>query len=101
MRISKMVYIELLRRGKEIYYHSGKNECDFLIKEGIKITEAIQVTWTVNKTNIQRETSGLQEAIRIHNLEQGLLLTTDAEETEIMTDNSIKIIPVWKWLLTK
>jgi len=32
-----LVFIELKRRCPEVYYHSGKKECDFIIKERTKI----------------------------------------------------------------
>jgi uncharacterized protein len=29
--LENIVYLELLRQGKEIFYHSGKKECDFVL----------------------------------------------------------------------
>jgi len=34
--------IELIRRGHEIGFHSGKKECDFIVRKGINITFALQ-----------------------------------------------------------
>jgi hypothetical protein len=65
--LENIVYLELLRRGKEIYYHSGKKECDFLVKEGLVVVEAIQVAWQVDATNAQREFQGLEEAMAMYN----------------------------------
>lgn len=99
--LENIVFIELKRRGHEIYYFSGKNECDFLIREATKITNAIQVCYSfdVQETKI-RELSGLMEAMKTYSLTEGLILTNDTEE-EIKTNNTtIKIVPVWKWLLT-
>jgi predicted AAA+ superfamily ATPase len=44
--LENCIYIELKRRGKEIYYFSQKHECDFLVKENLHITEAIQVVYS-------------------------------------------------------
>src|SRR5690606_33022619 len=30
--LENIVYLQLLRKGKEVFYHSVKKECDFLIK---------------------------------------------------------------------
>ncbi len=46
--LENLVFIELKRRGKEIYYHAQKHECDFLIKEKNRIVEAIQVSWSIH-----------------------------------------------------
>ncbi len=99
--LENLVYIELLRRGKEVYYHTGKKECDFLVKEGLEVTQAIQVSWSLNKANVDRETSGLTEAMQTYKLEKGLLIVYEAEETQALTHKGIQIVPVWKWLLDK
>ncbi len=99
--LENIVFIELLRRGKEIYYHAGKNECDFLVKEGVNITEAIQVTWVTDQSNLSREYEGLQEAMQNYKLKRGLLITYDTEPAFTNLNRQIETIPVWKWLLAK
>jgi predicted AAA+ superfamily ATPase len=49
--LENIVFIELLRRGCELFYFSGKYECDFLVKDNLKIKEAIQVTYALNNEN--------------------------------------------------
>jgi uncharacterized protein len=97
--LENIVFIELLRRGKEIYYHAGKNECDFLVKEGVNITEAIQVAWVTDQSNLRREYEGLQEAMQHYKLKRGLLITYDTEPAFTNLNRHIETIPVWKWLL--
>jgi len=97
--LENIVYLELLRRGKEVFFYAGKNECDFVIKEGIKITAAIQVAWILNNVNSKREIDGLKEAMNTYNLKQGLLITAGSDEINQINDDSIQIIPIWKWLL--
>jgi uncharacterized protein len=97
--LENIVFLELLRRGKEVYYHTGKNECDFLVKEGLNIIEAIQVTWITDQPNLRREYDGLQEAMQTYNLKRGLLITFNSETALESPDKRIKTIPVWKWLL--
>ncbi len=45
--LENLVFIELMRRSHELYFHNGKKECDFVIKEGDNITRAIQVCRTL------------------------------------------------------
>lgn len=97
--LENIIYIELIRRGKEVYYHSGQNECDFLVKEGLKVTEAIQVAWTLSRANLEREKRGLIEAMQNHQLKNGLLLVYETEETETLHNENITIMPAWRWLL--
>lgn len=101
-RLENLVFIELVRRGAEVYYHAKKNECDFIIKEGLKITEAIQVCLILdNVVTKKREIDGLIEALKEYKLKEGLILTLDKEEELVVKDKKIIIKPVWKWLLEK
>ncbi len=98
--LENLVFVELKRRGKEVYYHSQKHECDFLIKEKNRIVEAIQVSWSIhNQTTREREIKGLIEALTCYNLKKGLILTDDEEDEFIMNDFRITVMPTWKWLL--
>lgn len=97
--LENVVFLELLRRGKEVYYHSGKKECDFLVKNGLDIVGAIQVVFQVNSINQERECRGLQEAMHTYSLKEGLMLYLNMEESFHPDSPGIKMIPVWKWLL--
>lgn len=99
--LENLIFTELRRRGKEVFYYSGKNECDFLIKKGFQITEAIQVSWSIDKINIQREIKGLEEAIKEYDLSNGTLITAEPENTELVSNKMIKVVSAWKWLLSK
>lgn len=101
-RLENLVFIELTRRGAEVYYHAKKNECDFIIKEGLKIVKAIQVCIILdNAVTKKREVDGLIEALKEYKLKEGLILTLDKEEEFVLEDKKITIKPVWKWLLEK
>lgn len=97
--LENIVFIELKRRGEEVYYFSGKNECDFLIRRGIQISNAIQVCYSFDTPETKvRELNGLVEAMKTYSLTEGLILTNDSEEVITMVSQTIQIIPVWKWL---
>lgn len=97
--LENLVFLELKRREKEVFYFQEKYECDFIIRDGIKITQAIQVTDELNHENKEREIKGLIQALKSFKLKEGILLTSDSEEEIIVDDLKIKILPVWKWLL--
>lgn len=97
--LENLVFIELKRKGYDVFYHSGRGECDFLLRKDGTIVHAIQVCHNLTDTNQKREISGLLEAMELHNLKKGLLLTTHQEEKRVVTEKEIHVIPVWKWLL--
>ena len=98
--LENIVFIELKRRGKEIYYYSDKKECDFVVKQVYAdIKEAIQVCYELTKNNREREIEGLTEAMNKFKLKEGLILTYDQDEEIILKEKRIIIKPVWKWLI--
>jgi predicted AAA+ superfamily ATPase len=99
--LENMVFIELLRRQKDVFYHIAKKECDFVIKEGLNIVEAIQVSYQISASNLEREIEGLQEAINTYNLPYGTLLVFNPIDESTSIPQQIKVIPVWKWLISK
>ena len=92
------VFLHLLQNKKEVYYWKRKGECDFVIKEGQKITTAIQVTYTLARK--EEEIKSLLEALHKFNLQEGIIITSEEEGTEIKEEKTIQYIPLWKWLLT-
>ncbi len=98
--LENLVFIELKRRGKEIYYYKNKGECDFLVKERSEIVSAIQVSKYIEKgLNEKRELGGLIEAMKKFELKEGIILTENQEETIEKDGFIINVIPTWKWLL--
>lgn len=97
--LENTVFVELKRRNLETYYYSGKNECDFLIKNGTRIVEALQVCHVLNEGDRDREINGLLEAMERFKLSAGLILTQEQEDNATYADKGIRIMPVFKWLL--
>ncbi|MDO9255468.1 MAG: ATP-binding protein [Bacteroidales bacterium] len=97
--LENLVFIELKRRGLEIFYHQSKVECDFVLRNGFNITAAIQVCDSFeNEMTKQREINGLLDAMHTYNLQTGLILTIDSEETLQIGECQIQFLPTWKWL---
>lgn len=98
--LENIVFLELKRQNKELYYHKKNKECDFLIKDKNKIVSAIQVAKNIKDKKIKdREISGLLEATTEHKLKKGLILTEYDEGLEKVDGVIIEIKPVYKWLL--
>jgi len=97
--LENLVFLELRRHFKEIFYFQDKNECDFIIKEMEKITKAIQVCFDFNEENKEREINGLVSAMNEFKLKEGLILTNNQDDEFIVDGKKIIIKPVWKWLL--
>ena len=88
-----------------IYYWKNvqQEEVDFIVKEGLKIRELIQVCY--NTTDIktkERETRALIKASKELKCNNLIVITEDYEKEENIewfgTKRMIKFIPLWKWL---
>lgn len=96
--LENVIYLALRRKFKEIYYFSAKGECDFVVKEGKKISMVLQVCTEITPDNMNREIDGLLEALTFFKLNSGVIITLN--QTDILTKNGIKIqlIPAHLWI---
>lgn len=99
--LENLIFIELKRRRKNVFYYKEKNECDFVLEQNNIITEIIQVCFQLNSENESREFKGLVEAAQIFNLRKGLIITYDQEINVVINNVEIQVFPAWKWLLQK
>ena len=100
--LENTVFLELKRRGFDIFYYLSKNgkELDFVVKKENKLS-LYQVCWSMeNDSTKEREMEGVKTAMAELKISVGYILT-DNEEDEIDFDGGkIIILPVYKWLLT-
>jgi predicted AAA+ superfamily ATPase len=107
LRFENLVFLELLRQGKQVSYFRDRRECDFLIteKDSQAVKAAIQVSVSFGSPSVMdREIPGLMAAMDEFGLNEGLILTMDDEgvlEIEGKDGEKKKIIikSVWKWML--
>ena len=95
--LENAVYIHLKRNFKEIYYFKQKGECDFVIKEGSKITDCLQVCYNLNSDNFQREINGLLEAMQYFELNEGKIITLYQSDVLHFEKKKIYVVPAYDW----
>lgn len=100
-KLENMVYNSLRLRYKEIYYHKGMGECDFIVLEKGQISQAIQVCFNLNPDNRERELSGLVDALRKYHLTEGTLVTLSQEDQFNVDGFIVRVVPSFKFLLHK
>lgn len=93
-----VVFLTLMQKGMELYYSSGKGECDFVIKDGQRIKQLMQVVYKIEECK-EREMKGLLEAMKSYKIKEGLIITGDYEGEEKVGSKRVKYVPLWKWLL--
>lgn len=99
------VAVELMRQkslfSQEIYYwQKDYYEVDFVIKKGQKATQLIQVSYNMGDYDTKkREIKALLKASQELKCDDLLIITEDYEGEEKIKENTIKFVPLWKWLL--
>lgn len=99
--LENLVFIELKRRGWDVYYYADKKECDFIVRKGLHISDAYQVTLKMDSPQTrEREIAGVREAMQAYSLSKGYILTFEGKETIAFDDGTIvEVVPVWEWIL--
>ncbi len=98
--LENVVFLHLRMQMQEIYFHKEKKECDFVVRKGNRIVQAIQVTTGLSDPEIRnREIEGLMEAMKTYQLQEGIILTENEHDTVEINVFRISVIPIWKWLL--
>jgi hypothetical protein len=98
-RLENVVFNHLDRTGMEVYYHQEKRECDFILKDGPSVVQAIQVADELpDRSTREREIAGLMEAMEDYKLDEGLIVTSDVTEDLEIEDRRIRILPAWRWM---
>ena len=94
------VYIELKRRGKELFYHKDTKECDFVIVDKDRVLQVIQVSLSMQEPEVrERELEGLIQAKKRTGAEKAMILTLEEEEEAEINGEEVKILPAIKWFL--
>ena len=102
-----LVAIELCRRKTrnpliEFYYWKNlqHEEVDFVIKNGTKIEQLIQVCYDIaDLVTKKRELRILVKASKALRCNNRLVITEDYEAVEQYKDKEVRFVPLWKWLL--
>lgn len=99
--LENLVYVELRRRGGEIfYYNSGISECDFVVRDGFRVKQAIQVCFLMNSPDTrERELRGIVDAMKTYQLDEGFIITNTHEEEVRVGDKRVQVLPAWKWMM--
>ncbi len=97
--LENAVYLELRKRfGQDsVFFFKGNRECDFIVKEKNKPTQAIQVTHSLDSDNEKRETFGLAEAMEALGIKNGLVITINQKDELTVQGRKVQVVPAHEW----
>lgn len=97
-RLENLVFLELRRRYRKLFYYKNQGECDFVTMERGQLKEAIQVCLDVNEENFNRELFGVMEAMQDLKVNIGYIITMDQSDIIERDGLTVKMIPVHEFL---
>ena len=105
--MENLVAVELLRRVSlkptmELFYWKDQQhkEVDFVVREGIKVRQLIQVTYAADRVGIEkREIIALVKAGDELGCNELLVITWEYEGEDVVNGKRIVYRQLWKWLL--
>lgn len=105
--MENLVFLQLKRKYKpepltELYYYRDAANCeiDFLVKSGPDIKELLQVTYASDEKDIKDiEVKSLLKIGKELKCKKLIVITWDYEKYKRISGESIRFIPLWKWLL--
>lgn len=100
--LENAVFLELKRRGKELFYYRTENgnEVDFVCREGRKITDVIQVAKELRDEKTKgRELKALFRAMDETEVKSGTIVTYEDEEEIKENSKVVTIMPAYKFFM--
>lgn len=102
--IENIVFLELKRREKKLFYYRTANglEVDFAIQEGNRLTELIQVARDMKDEKTRaRELKALLKAMEETRITSGTIITHEDEDEITVEGKTVRIIPGYRYLLSE
>jgi len=96
--LENIVYLDLERSlGEEdrVFYYNESKECDFVVLRGDCVAELIQVCWTLNEENIEREVGGLLAASAFTGCTSCSIITFNQQRMLEREGIRIEVKPIW------
>lgn len=97
--LENVVFLELRKRAEQVFYFEEEKECDFIVIRNNK-SFPYQVCFELTEENKERELNGLILACKWLKTKEGIILTNQQEDEITREGIRVKIIPVWKWIIT-
>ena len=91
-----MMLQRTLGEDERIFYFHDSEECDFVVQRGDQVTELLQVCWTLDTSNTEREVRGLLAASAFTGCTNCKIITHNQQTSIQQGDLTIEVLPVWR-----
>jgi len=99
--LENMVFMQLRRWTKDIYYFAEKKECDLVVFQNSNAPSLYQVCWQLDNETLDREIKGISEAMEFFSLQEGTIITYNQADSFTIGNRKINVIPFYEWAIGK
>ena len=97
-KLENIIYNYLRTLYKDIFYFLEKNECDFIAMKRAEKPLVIQVCYTLDKDNLDRELGGLNEALKFFGMKEGVIVTLNQKDKFVTDGITASVVPAAEFL---
>ena len=95
-----IVFIELLRRGYDVYYYDYNGlEVDFVVLSNNRVVKLVEVTYEDDQ--VAEKIGKLRKVMKALRCPRAEIVTRELREDYSAGSIEIKIRPLWEWLLER
>ncbi|MCX6257629.1 MAG: ATP-binding protein [Bacteroidia bacterium] len=98
--LENAVYLFLRQKNYSLSYYREKRECDFVLFYQNKCQVLIQVCEQINQENMDRELSGVSEAMHFFDLKTGIIVTNNQKDNMEVDNKTIELVPAHEFFTT-
>jgi len=95
--LRKLFFLFLRRQTPEIYYFLETKECDFVVFKEKKLNGLYQVCWQLDTNTMDREISGIMEAMNYFDVNLGTIITLSQTDIFHINGKIIEVHPFYQW----
>ncbi len=96
--LENMVFLHLRKVYNEFYYFAENGECDFIIFGKNRVQKIVQVCSQLSQDNLDKELSGLFEALEFFDFEEGEIVTWNQKDRFERNGKTAIVIPFYEYV---
>ncbi|MCF6356204.1 MAG: ATP-binding protein [Draconibacterium sp.] len=93
--LENLVFLHLRKQISELYYHSEKFNCDFVVMNKNRVEKVIQVCDELKQDNLEDELNGVFEAMDFFELDEGTIVTMNQTDRFERNGRVVNVIPFY------
>lgn len=97
-KLENLIYLHLRRKYKRVFYFGEQHECDFIAFGATEPAAVVQVCYTLNENNLNRELDGAFAALSFFGLSKAVLVTLNQNDCFTRGNQQVDVIAAHQFI---